>query len=69
MTQCAILCVALCYSMRLRDVWQTLMLFFCDLVVPLWVTLCQSVMLYASMKLRDVVWDTCEMCFMGVCDS
>lgn len=49
--------------------WQTLMLFFWDLVVPLWMTLCRSVMLYASMKLGDVVWDTCEMCFMGVYDT
>ena len=44
------------------------MLFLCDLGVPLWVTLCQSVMLYAFMMLGDMVWDMCEMCFMGVCD-
>ena len=51
-----------------HNVWQALMLFFCDLVVPLWMTLCPCVMLYASMKLGVMVWDMCEMCFMGVCD-
>lgn len=52
----------------LHHVWQAPMLFFCDFVVPLWMTLCPPVMLNASMKLGDMLWDMCEMCFMGVCD-